>query len=512
MVGWRRRGALLLLVLSLLLVLGLLAVSPPRGIEVAATTDEGVAAASDNDPALADGVPAAVGTASSPLETGPSTAPAPGPARTQGGEPQSRQESLRQVGNSPPARASIQTDLAFWGHYAFAGSYSGFRMVDVSNPRAPVPVGEVACNGGQGDVSVWQGLLFVSVDRPQTAPDCSSRDAVSPGVDAPIVSAWEGIRIFDVRNPGATGPQSLLAAVPTRCGSHTHTLVPDGRDPDLVHIYVSSTAEGAVSRTAQCGSPHGRISIVHVPLANPAGATVTEHFLSRDTLPTRGNDIACHDITVFLELNVAAASCQTEGQLWDISDRGNPDLAHPVHLRNPAVEYWHSASFSWDGRFVAFGDEAGGGVEPRCRSIDPATVGAIWIYAVSRDPAQVSAPLGSFKIPRPQDGAEENCTAHNFAFLPTAGRAVIASAWYLGGTSVVDVTDPARPVELAAFDPPAENPPAFGGHWSSYAYNGFVYADDIHKGLEIFDLPAAAALAFRPLPWFNPQTQESLIR
>ena len=48
-----------------------------------------------------------------------------------------------------------------------------------------------------------------------------------------------------------------------------------------------------------------------------------------------------------------------EGQIWDISDLEHPRTVGRVF--NPNVEFFHSATFSYDGRRVIFGDEAGGG-------------------------------------------------------------------------------------------------------------------------------------------------------
>ena len=70
----------------------------------------------------------------------------------------------------------------------------------------------------------------------------------------------------------------------------------------------------------------------------------------------------CHDITVFMELETAASACMGEGQIWDISDLEHPRTVGRVF--NPNVEFFHSATFSYDGRRVIFGDEAGGGTGP----------------------------------------------------------------------------------------------------------------------------------------------------
>src|SRR5512145_2365464 len=53
------------------------------------------------------------------------------------------------------------SDLAFWGKRAYQGSYSGFRIVDVSDPENPVEIENYeecspgTTQGNQGDVIVW---------------------------------------------------------------------------------------------------------------------------------------------------------------------------------------------------------------------------------------------------------------------------------------------------------------------------------------------------------------------
>jgi hypothetical protein len=88
--------------------------------------------------------------------------------------------------------------------------------------------------------------------------------------------AFEGIRIYDVSDP--RNP-SLIKGVQTDCGSHTQTLVPDLANGRVL-IYVSSYALSAGSLGPDCLADtgttkgHNKISIVAVPLANPAAASV----------------------------------------------------------------------------------------------------------------------------------------------------------------------------------------------------------------------------------------------
>jgi hypothetical protein len=117
--------------------------------------------------------------------------------------------------------------------------------------------------------------------------------------------------------------------------------------------------------------------------------------------------------------------------------------------------------------------------------------------------------LGSFKIPRPQP-VGETCTAHNYTIIPQPdGRQILVSAWYEGGTSVIDMTNPAAASEIGFFD--AQANPASSDAWSSYWYNGFIYVNDIARGLDTLAFNDPRAENAVELPFFNPQTQMNVI-
>jgi hypothetical protein len=63
-------------------------------------------------------------------------------------------------------------------------------------------------------------------------------------------------------------------------------------------------------------------------------------------------------------------------------------------------------------------------------------------------------------------------------------------AWYQGGVSVMDFTDPANPFEIAYFDRGPIDPKVLvlGGEWSAYWYNGYIYGSEIARGLDVFEL------------------------
>jgi hypothetical protein len=422
---------------------------------------------------------------------------------------------LRHVAHAP--RDGVSSDLAFWHNLAFAGAYDGFRIFDLARPSAPRLVADVRCRGAQGDVSVAQAgerlLLFTSVDRAQTSADCSSADTPPVQVDGTTYATpgFEGIRVFDVTDPIA--PRQI-AAVATACGSHTHTVVPDERGHRLL-LYVSSFPLGAGETPPgfprfegpRCETPHAKIPIVEVPLDQPERARVLkEQPLDPRTHP-HGHGagrpvIGCHDIQVYLSARrkLAAAACMSEGQLWDISDPASPrTVGRITRIQNPALDFWHSAAFTWDGRLVLFGDELLG--EGGCGRSERR--GNIWIYrAVS--PGAATRLLGRYAVPRTQ---RAYCSVHLFNVVPTGTRRYLAVASaYSGGTSVFEFTKPSAPRELAFFDPvsPAANT------WSAYWYNGLVVSNDINRGVDVFRLTDRRGRAFgtRRFAMLNPQTQQ----
>jgi hypothetical protein len=94
-----------------------------------------------------------------------------------------------------------------------------------------------------------------------------------------------------------------------------------------------------------------------------------------------------------------------------------------------------------------------------------------------------------YKMPAPQTDLE-NCVAHNGSLVPIPGRDVFIQAWYQGGVSMVDFTDPTHPFEMAYFDrgPLDAVKRGTGGFWSVYWYNGYIYGSEIARGVDVFKL------------------------
>ena len=201
---------------------------------------------------------------------------------------------------------------------------------------------------------------------------------------------------------------------------------------------------------------------------------------------TRKGPTQCHDITLYPEIGLAGGACEGYGLLLDISDPANPTRIDAVADSNFA--YWHSATFSNDGKKVLFTDEWGGGGQPKCRATDPMEWGANAIFTIENGKMNFQE---YYKMPAPQT-TEENCVAHNGSLIPVPGRDIMVQSWYQGGISVFDWTDASNPVEIAFHDrgPVAADRMASGGSWSVYWYNGAIVSSEIARGLDIFKLEA----------------------
>ncbi|HUO36020.1 MAG TPA: hypothetical protein VMU43_13595 [Candidatus Acidoferrum sp.] len=420
--------------------------------------------------------------------------------------------------------AFSNSDLAFQGNHLFQGNFYGINIFDISDPAKTSLLTSLVCPGGQGDVSVYKNLLFMSVEMPNGRIDCGTQGfppepppAAGQENERHIPAAqkdrFRGVRIFDIsdiQNP------KQVAAVQTCRGSHTHTLVVDPNDKDNVYIYVSGTSfVRQPEELAGCsdGEPDKnpntalfRIDVIKVPLAAPQDAAIVSSprvFMNSRTGEingltnggTHGRDATkpeekardtnqCHDITVYSAIGLAAGACSGNGIILDIKDPVHPVRVDAVN--DPNYSYWHSATFSNDGTKVVFTDEWGGGLGARCRPNDPDDWGADAIFHLHDDTLKFAS---YYKLPAAQ-GDTENCVAHNGSLVPVPGRDIEVQAWYQGGVSVMDFTDSAHPHEIAYFDrgPIDAKMLVLGGDWSAYWYNGYIYGSEIARGLDVFEL------------------------
>jgi hypothetical protein len=273
--------------------------------------------------------------------------------------------------------AFANSDFAFQGSHLFQGNFYGVNIFDISNPASAKLMTSLVCPGGQGDVSVYGHLLFMSVEMPNGRLDCGVQgfppepppapgEEKKPRLPVPQKDRFRGVRIFDISD--ITNPKQV-AAVQTCRGSHTHTLIVDPNDKNNVYIYVSGTSfVRQPEELAGCSGERPdkdpntalfRIDVIQVPVAAPQQAKIVSSprvFMDPRTGALNGlNDgpshgakkpqdtNQCHDITAYSAIGLAAGACSGNGLLLDIKDPVHPKRLDAVN--DPNYAYWHSASF-----------------------------------------------------------------------------------------------------------------------------------------------------------------------
>jgi hypothetical protein len=492
---------------------------------------------------------------------------------------------------STAPNAKINSDLAFWGNHAFIGYYrndqsvGGVRIFDISNPARARLVRDFACDGLQADPIVWDrngngvaDLLLLAVDRTMAAPECG---AARSAHDDP--NGWEGVRVFtmsdDPANPFTTIQQ--VDAQYTDCGAHTITLWQGFADhptnPRLI-VYVSSypLRPGPTCGTTNAGSTtnpydddpgsptstlHGVIQVIEVPLNNPAQT----HELAQQPISYPGDPdgkiewcersvtgpdqpcpgplepaaVACHDIVVHMEHNLAGGACAEQGQVWMIDENGIPDTANPISIIDDevssggtgnipgAVDFFHSVMFSNDGSVLNTVDESfGSGCPPqtswRPRPWNPAG----GVHKTGRmffSDTETGAFFSEFQVGdmRPDPAPSAYCSAHMGMAVMGINRDLLVNAWYTGGVDVIDFSDPSTLREIAYYDIAGAGPMG-SDNWSAYPYTGPkflrgpgipVYASDgVHtpdsaRGFVVFRANIGKVGGFR-VDHLNPQTMD----
>jgi hypothetical protein len=433
---------------------------------------------------------------------------------------------------------ATNSDFAFWGNHAFSGYYTGdtgspagsgprggVRIFDISNPASPKLVKDLQCDANQNDPIVWDrngngvaDLLLVAVDRTMANPNCGA-----PRSAHDDRNGWEGVRIFTMSDNPAN-PFATITPVKmqyTDCGAHTITawtgFAEDPVNPRLI-VYASSYPLRAGPTCGQANfnnvtNPydpdkvvndplHRQIQVLSVPLNNPAATTeIAAPRISYPGDPDGRMDwtekgltglepaaVACHDIVVHMEHNLAGGACAEQGQVWDIDPAtGIPDTENPILIGDDevssggtgqipgAVDFFHSVMFNNDGTVVNWVDESFGSGCPTMTTYQPRPwnpaggthkTGRMFFTDMEGNF------LSEFHVGdvRPDPGADEYCSAHMGMAVMGIKRDLLVNAWYTGGADVIDFSKPTRLKEIAYYDPIETT-----GTWSAYPYTGPMF-------------------------------------
>jgi hypothetical protein len=383
----------------------------------------------------------------------------------------------------------------------------GIRIFNVADPKNPKQVADIqTCRGSHTHTLVPdptdKGIVYVYVSglaRVRSSSEMAG--CVGTGVNDPASSMFriEVIRV-PLANPAAARIVSSarifndLAAAPTHGLAYADTA--NGAVLRVPRRYVSQVPGTATAAdTVHIAHLFSLLFLQHgdslkmAPYADSLRAAGVALVLPPEIYHPSGPS-QCHDITVYPAVGLAGGACSGYGLLLNIKDPVHPTRLQAVSDSNFA--FWHSATFSNDASKMIFTDEWGGGTQPKCRATDPIHWGADRILTNDHN---TLTQVGYYKMPAAQTSTE-NCVAHNGSLVPVPGRDIIVQAWYQGGASVVDITDPTNPKEIAYFDrgPIDSTKLVLGGYWSTYYYNGYIYGSEIARGIDVLKLTPTADL------------------
>lgn len=334
--------------------------------------------------------------------------------------------------------------------YAFAAEQSSstgkLRAIDVTDPRHPRVVDEIACGSGQGNVQLSpdRKTLVLGLDGGATG-----------GICPPLGQA--GFATIDVSDPRNMRPVGF--AVNPR-GSHSLAVHPK---------------KPLVFNGSGFPEPRGEMEVWSI--ANPARPELIDtvetglhspHDLAFDRTGTR---LATANVVTF--------------QVWDTSNPTKPEML--TESQCPGCQHTHEARFTPDGKRLLVNDEAvtGGGVHP-CPG------GALYFYDVAEDGASVT--LTGFYSPADvlvnAAAAAGFCTPHVFDISRDGKR--VAASWHTGGVRYLDITKTSG----ATFGETSTSPEGAreigwylgpgADHFTAKFYKGpYIYTVDLNRGLEV---------------------------
>jgi choice-of-anchor B domain-containing protein len=227
--------------------------------------------------------------------------------------------------------------------------------------------------------------------------------------------------------------------------------------PDSVHLIGTFPVNGVTAVTSHNLSIDSLAGYLYAEGNNNPSTGIYVHSLANPANPSYvtsfGISSGIHDIYAYNDTVFVAEGNSGRFAIWDLSNKSVPSLI--VRVAVPAAGYVHNIWPTGDHQHAVTTEET------QSKTIK------IWDIS---DLENISL-VGQYLAP--------NGLAHNVQVI---GDTVYISH-YESGVAVLDISDPANPVELARYDcyPEGETPPAFDGTWGCYPFtsNGLIYGSNI---------------------------------
>lgn len=359
------------------------------------------------------------------------------------------------------SKPSAANDI--WGHvdlntgdeYAIIGLKNGVAIVNVTEPTNPIEVGTVVGKSSSwrdikvyqyfdNTLNLWRAYAYATIDNAAdyvTIIDLNHLpNSVSLVDKNKVVTQAHNVYISNVDHSlnialADISPSLQLTGSNKYNGAfHSYSLT----DPEKI-IELTSNSSGS-------GYTHDGASI-----------------LIKDNRKETDCQVTSDTCSVFIDFN------EKDIKLWNITDASESLLLGTAQYNDvtPANQYVHSGWASEDNQFIFIHDEfdeINGGLNTTVR---------IFSIADLTNPQQVGQWTGSTRA-----------IDHN-GFV-RGNRYYMSN--YQKGLTVLDITDPANPVEIGNFDTftPSNNA-NYAGAWGAYPFlpSGNILVSDINSGLYI---------------------------
>lgn len=339
------------------------------------------------------------------------------------------------------------TDPETGKEWALLGRSNGTVFIDVSDPNNPTYVGELMLTEGANpaawrDIKVYKNHAFI----------------VSDG------SGSHGMQVFDLtRLRTVSDMPYTFEADAVYDGVHSvHNIV---INEDTGFAYAVGSSSGGET----CGGGLHMINIQD-PL-NPKFAGCFS-----DTATGRSGTGYSHDAMCIVYhgpdadhqgKEICFGANETALSIADVSDKTSPVALSSASY--PNVSYAHQGWITEDHKYFYLDDEL-----DELQGHISSTRTMVWDVTDLDDPQLVTEYLSASKS-----------SDHN---LYIRGNYMYQSN-YAAGLRVLDISDPANPIEVGYFDtmPFGENEPGFSGSWSNYPYfeSGIIIVSSMGEGMFI---------------------------